>query len=536
MTGGNVIDLAARRGQAALETAAARNAQRHAHRDKEATELLDKVGATKRMAEGDRPVLARNLGRLVAEIDPGNAMAVAKRILDSEWPKRKRYIRFPKDAFDPSARYAASGGTFARLIRQLVEEKVRKGFTRAQAMSELVHGALKGTSFRAPSPFQMTEGADDAAILVERMERVLDKLAQEADLVEYFKLVSKYPIHPLSLRLSSHYRSSRSLELSAGEEPNDLYDWDSLLDEEYEFQSWLPWWAPKCVIGHLYIPFECSCLHLPEHAIALMKETCGGEITRHNWDQECSMLLWDFLSPEWIHPRTVHHRLPVWLVLLPSRTKLIPCLYATTRYEDRFQTKMSLANEGTYYSYHNSTALRFVDHIGERVDDDADFFYDWEEESFYVRLHETGIYVIGSGVGEDTEANFKAEIFDPLWDDLPEWLQTHPVQKILKLTTESDAAKLFALSPRGFPKNSASYANNDGSIFRPAFSDTFSRYTPLMPNTIAAYLLRNSIETSGITIFDALKNDALAKGSAARELVNCELSKFQAAFDKRYGK
>jgi hypothetical protein len=38
------------------------------------------------------------------------------------------------------------------------------------------------------------------------------------------------------------------------------------------------------------------------------------------------------------------------------------------------------------------------------------------------------------------------------------------------------------------------------------------------------------------TIFTALKSDALAKAAAAREVIGGEVSKFQEAFDSRYGK
>jgi hypothetical protein len=73
-------------------------------------------------------------------------------------------------------------------------------------------------------------------------------------------------------------------------------------------------------------------------------------------------------------------------------------------------------------------------------------------------------------------------------------------------------------------------------VFRPAFSDSVTQCPPLPQNTIAAYLLRNSVDVGGVTIFDALKNDALAKAAAARAVIDGELSKFQDAFDTRYGK
>src|SRR5256885_255826 len=75
------------------------------------------------------------------------------------------------------------------------------------------------------------------------------------------------------------------------------------------------------------------------------------------------------------------------------------------------------------------------------------------------------------------------------------------------------------------------------TFFRPAFSDAVGQYTPpLLQNTIAAYLLRSVVQSGDDTILDALKNDALAKAAAAREVIDGELLKFQDAFDRRCGK
>jgi hypothetical protein len=74
-------------------------------------------------------------------------------------------------------------------------------------------------------------------------------------------------------------------------------------------------------------------------------------------------------------------------------------------------------------------------------------------------------------------------------------------------------------------------------MFRPNFPDPSTLPPPpLQENTIGAYLLRNLVAPDGPTIFEALKDDAIAKATAARGLMERELSKFQDAFETRYGK
>src|SRR5262249_55668795 len=151
MTGDNLIDLAAYREQVA---------QRDANRGKEADALLDEIRAKKRVSKDDRPTLVSNLGRLIHQMEPDDRMDLAARVLETKWPKRKRYIRFPDESPDLPARYAASGLDFARIIHQIVGEKARKGLDRTQATIETVYGVLKGTSFRRPSRFQISEGIE----------------------------------------------------------------------------------------------------------------------------------------------------------------------------------------------------------------------------------------------------------------------------------------------------------------------------------------------------------------------------------------
>jgi hypothetical protein len=262
----------------------------------EADALLQKLRETKRLKKADQATLVGNLGRLIREFDGENAKTIAKNILhENQWEKRKRYVRFPDEAVGRSAGQAASGGAFAGIIERLIDLFVSRNMDRNQVRTDIVHKVLQRTSLRPPSSFRMAEGADeaDAARLVADMSRVCEMLADEADLAEFFALVSKHPIYPPG----PWYQWANSLELNSEEEPNhiDAWGWDT---DEDEIREWVPWWAPKCVIGHLYIPFECQGLWLPENAAAEIKKTCGSADDYYR--NHFAPLLEAFTGQEWM--------------------------------------------------------------------------------------------------------------------------------------------------------------------------------------------------------------------------------------------
>ena len=227
----NVIEFESRR---RLRDAAVRSVQLATDHSERAANLLDALRRTKRVLKNDQVILVGNLGQLIDRFraqEPkrsccrGSSCRPTGRSGSATFVSQTR-IRL---SFD---RYAASGGTFAGIIDRLVDEKVRKGFDHTQAMIETVYGALKGTAFRRPSPVSVylkVVDDSDAAYFVRAMEKVFERLSQEADLAEHFELVSKYPIYPRDI-------FSCSLELKADMKPNDLYDWDGSLDE-YEFRK-----------------------------------------------------------------------------------------------------------------------------------------------------------------------------------------------------------------------------------------------------------------------------------------------------------
>jgi hypothetical protein len=222
----NVIEFAAIRGRAITGDGASPNA----HRNKDPDALLGNLRNKKRLGKSDQLALVSNLGRLIVKLDGDDPRGLAKKILSDHWAKRKRYIRFPNEIVDRSTRCAASGGEFAWIIEQLINEKVSRRFDRDRAKIETVRDALKGTSFQPPSRFQMPADEDDAdaAYFVLELEKVLDKLAEVADLPEHFKLVSKHPIYPDG----PYYAYNDSLELVYELEPNNLHSWEEWYDDD----------------------------------------------------------------------------------------------------------------------------------------------------------------------------------------------------------------------------------------------------------------------------------------------------------------
>jgi hypothetical protein len=530
MTDDNVILLADHRGSADSDDVAARAAQRNAERSKEAIELLNELRRRKpRLKREDRAILARNLGRVLLEMEPDSPKRLAKKVLQSSsWQKRKRYVRLPDDPVGPSVSYAASGLDFAGIIERLAAEKARRGIDRGQAVASTVYDILKDSSFRRPSRFQIGEGSyeNEGALLVGAMKRVFDKLAQDVELAKHFERVSKYSIHPDC----PWWQTSNSLALDSKYNGNDIYDWDWLTDDdEIDLQSPIPWWAPRCLIGHLYIPFHSRCFDVPEQGVADLKDACGGEVTRANWRNDYwEEVLEPFLRPDCLHSRTVYHRSPVLLIALPRPSRLVPCLYVSVSHPTGFQQVQQ------HWSSQESPLMpRYVAKIGDQIGDDHIFFYDtviYPDTTFYVCVADSKIIITGSGVDDDLLEEFEPDLCDrSSIDEIPDWLHPHPVQRFLKFAPDSDMGTHFALTQRNFPGRRF---GDFETVFRPHFADS-SMITQLRPNTIGAYLLRNFSDDGGI--FERLKGDALEKITATKEVIDRELSKFQKAFDKLYG-
>lgn len=521
----NVVDFAARQ-STVIRQPSTRSAEQDAHRLKDANHLLHKLRNTKRLSKPDQSAIVGNLGRLIVDLSSTDRNEIVQSVLEkNEYDKRKRYIRFPNESVGTEARYAASGGSFARILDGLIQWLAVKGFAQDQSKVDVVRKALRGTSFLPTPPFRLPGNRDhaEAVQFASDMHRVFDKLAEETDLADFFALLSKHPIFPTG----AWYAWNNSLEMAADHDPNQIpnSDWDP---EEDELHDSIPWWAPRCVVGHLYIPLSCKRVRVPDEDAATLGKQIADQLEGFN--RALYELVEPFLDPKYTSTSIVHHRLPLWLIALPVRDRLVPCLYISAQCLGGFYPNQSYPRDG------DPVLPCFVEHIGKRLCDDGVYSSDWDNDDYntlFVHHSDNNIVAIGTHVDEGV-SNFRDDLsFVDMQDELPKWLQDQPVKRLLALSPDSDAAMHFALSALKFHGRKSGLG--DGIVFRPNSSDIVGSHSPgPSQDTIAAYLLQNMVISDRPNIYDAIKLDALAKHSAAKAIIDVQISKFRQAFEERY--
>ena len=513
----NLIDFVARR--------SAKSAGQTALRLNETDQLLHRLRNTKRLSKHDQSAIVGNLGRLIVDINYTDRMVIALSVLEeNEYDKRKRYIRFPNESMGRHARCAASGGSFARIVDRLIQQRSGPNFSDEQARIDTVRKALKGTTFLPPSQFELSGGKTDteAAQFAADMQKVFNKLANEANLTDFFALLKKHPIFP------SHawYQWNNRLTITLEHDPNQIpmLDWDP---HDEELEDYVPWWAPRCVIGHWYIPFRCKRVRVPDQEASSIRSSLD---SNGGFKDAFYDLLSPFMDPKYEDTSTVFHRLPVWLIALPQHDRLVPCLYISAHKVGGFYP-----NQEHHPDDGDPVLPCFVENIGEQINDDGVYLPDGENDEYntlFVHVSKQGVLATGSQIDEEI-SNFRDELlFVDMEDDLPEWLRRHPVKRWLPLSTSADAAMQFALTARKFWGRK--WDRGDRTIFRPAFPDLDNLSPGPSQDTIAAYLLRNLVILNGLNIFETIKLDALAKHSAARAVFDIEHARFRQAFEQRY--
>ncbi|WP_018263987.1 hypothetical protein [Methylobacterium sp. WSM2598] len=284
MSEGTVIDARARfadeRNEKEADSVAA--AARHAEslqqtraRLEEADQIAREVSSSRRVPEADRPLLARNLGRM---IEAQGADKAHSRIADlfrrtfgsdgaaSALKKRKRFIRLDGEAMgepDMPGEYQADGRVFLRLAEGWAE-LARSGHSspddvRRQAVLNLVENT--GFDSRTRSSLRRSEAGRQE--FTDRMDDVLAAVeAGAGDLNAYFDAAGEIDLEADIVRMDA--RTSFYLQNNLGwtnlrlPVPDPLDDDVPVIGPSGENGDRLDrsthWLAPKVLIGFLYAP------------------------------------------------------------------------------------------------------------------------------------------------------------------------------------------------------------------------------------------------------------------------------------------
>lgn len=159
----------------------------------------------KRLAPGDRPILARNLGRLLEELADGAApqarfIELAREAKGTDTPafasllnKRRRFVRWRGERLD--GEFSSSGREYHSLIEKLAEIGKRSNETSAQAKRRLLLRLIEGASFDG-AQLEKARTKDSAyADLLARIDALGRAVNDQADLYRYLDRLSEHPVY-----------------------------------------------------------------------------------------------------------------------------------------------------------------------------------------------------------------------------------------------------------------------------------------------------------------------------------------------------
>ncbi len=166
--------------------------------------LEEKLRSQVRLLDADKKILAENLGRICAELNPDKpltavSLLIEKSGLQSLQQKRKRFIRLPGEEESPigeKGAYGASGETFATLASTAAQMGSTSNDENVKRRDKeyCFRQLLKGTSFLPVYKPEGLGGRSTKDILDEYRERLIERIAKDTRLTELWKILENTPM------------------------------------------------------------------------------------------------------------------------------------------------------------------------------------------------------------------------------------------------------------------------------------------------------------------------------------------------------
>lgn len=244
----------------------------------EARRLRSALEQTQRLSEADRATIVRNLGRIIEREFSEGPKQVANDLLsetlgESAPKKRKRYVLFEGENAEQVL--AATRRDFLRLIDALAQRMHHPQPTEARAAVVMLM-ACDGASFTGQARPRLFEDRQLADTFQDLMQRMVDRIARDTDIIAYLDEVQNYTISTLPARrddcdqtILDHlpvqtFPINRFKHIPNGEEPFFHHSFDGytrLQFSGYDLDTEAPSpLFPRIRLARIYWPREMLCL------------------------------------------------------------------------------------------------------------------------------------------------------------------------------------------------------------------------------------------------------------------------------------
>lgn len=253
--------------------------ERHARQQQEARKLRDHLKAASRLLIEDRRAIARNLGRVIERVPDAKPTTTVRQFLYSAYSedtaasyekKRKRYFRFDGEQLD--GEFAATRSDFLRLSEHLADFLNPEHDVELRR-NQMLLAVCDGTSFYGPSRPRLKADVPLFEKFRDVMQRFVDRIARETDVIAYFDEVRNYSIrkHPHTMHdcapevLANLHRQTfpvdRFEHLPGDEEGTVSEEYSRLRLGGFDIMTeGVPSLYPRMRLARIYVPRPVLCL------------------------------------------------------------------------------------------------------------------------------------------------------------------------------------------------------------------------------------------------------------------------------------
>lgn len=224
--------------------------------------LAEQLRATARLPKDDRPIMASNLGKMVASLNRANLIDAAKSIFDIAWPgdstkwaKRKRLLRFEGEQIrDPQdyGSYEAAGAPYLLITNAIAKISLPPGAEEnlKSEQERRVAQLLWGTSFR-PRGSSVDETTADARSLMVQVASAVKAQVRSTGVQKLWETLQTSPFRPIDVEFAISNRKFGHALIPIKGDNGEVLDFHNAQEFGLFYSQYIGWSRPKVFLGWL---------------------------------------------------------------------------------------------------------------------------------------------------------------------------------------------------------------------------------------------------------------------------------------------